>query len=483
MRRRSITSRVYLVLVPLFAMGLSVGYLVRSSLRTNSKVLIEALETKALASEVLANVLIQDDATKSILVDSVKLADQSTRKIAAYDSNVALLKVLELSSEASVRAAVAKLNSIDQEYLRPLDTTILETLFENAAKARDLYFTKYEPHRVVYEENVRHLIALTSKHAVAAEATAESNNRTSVFNIIASILFGMLVVVVVLAVRVRGLSTRLALIAAQLAEVGSTVKFAGDGVRGSSHTLATDAEELSSAVDQVGMHIDELSKQSNKAAESATKANELSDSAKKHAQGGETQVTALSTAMTELAGETKRIHEAVSVIEDLAFQTDLLALNAAVEAARAGEQGRGFAVVADAVRQLAAQSAGAAKEIAALIQSGDEKARRGIFLAAESSAALSAIVTASQETSSLVSTITDAGKTNLDSVREIQRSLQRVAVLIRQNSDLARNSANASDQTLTQIGQMELSVGELHEIIGSQADLDSSRLSKTMPKI
>jgi methyl-accepting chemotaxis protein len=138
--------------------------------------------------------------------------------------------------------------------------------------------------------------------------------------------------------------------------------------------------------------MNEIGSQTNTSAENAQQANQLSASARDAAHTGTSRMTEMIGAMGEINEAGQNISKIIKVIDEIAFQTNLLALNAAVEAARAGQHGKGFAVVAEEVRNLAARSAKAASETAALIEGSVKKTSNGTEIAKRTGEALEEIV-------------------------------------------------------------------------------------------
>ena len=135
----------------------------------------------------------------------------------------------------------------------------------------------------------------------------------------------------------------------------------------------------------------------------------------------------------------------ISVIDGIAFQTNILALNAAVEAARAGEQGRGFAVVASEVRSLAQRSAEAAKEIKGLIGASVEKVEGGSRLVADAGRTMTEIVSSVQRVSDIIGEITAASSEQSDGIGQINTSVSQLDQMTQQNSALVEESAAAAE--------------------------------------
>jgi aerotaxis receptor len=149
--------------------------------------------------------------------------------------------------------------------------------------------------------------------------------------------------------------------------------------------------------------------------------------------------------MTEINQSSKRIADIISVIDGIAFQTNILALNAAVEAARAGEQGRGFAVVAGEVRSLAKRSADAAREIKALIGASVDKVEAGTKLVDDAGRTMEDIVTQVRRVSDLIAEISSTTHEQQGGIAEIGQAIGNLDSITQQNSALVEQSAAASE--------------------------------------
>ncbi|HAV35075.1 MAG TPA: chemotaxis protein, partial [Massilia sp.] len=142
------------------------------------------------------------------------------------------------------------------------------------------------------------------------------------------------------------------------------------------------------------------------------------------------------------------------LINDIAFQTIILALNAAVEAARAGEQGRGFAVVAGEVRSLAQRSAGAAKEIKALIDDSVHKVGQGNALVGEAGQTMREVVTSVQQAATIMHDITLASRAQGGDIAQVNAAMAELDAITRQNAALVEQSASASANVAEEAAQL-----------------------------
>lgn len=201
----SLAQKFYLALVvPLLLISGVVSWVSYRSLDTNAEELAAALSLQAKTNRILPLLLMQDDASKAILIDPTQLEFFSDKKISAYDE---LKKILiELKREApsdAIRENLLQLTAIDETHLRPIDTKVLEQLFESPEKARALYFSEYEPHRLKYEKKIRELTALGAAHAETARIDMARKNTKSLLQIVLALILGIAVVAVTITVLTR----------------------------------------------------------------------------------------------------------------------------------------------------------------------------------------------------------------------------------------------------------------------------------------
>ena len=158
--------------------------------------------------------------------------------------------------------------------------------------------------------------------------------------------------------------------------------------------------------------------------------------------------------MKEINDSSRKISEIISVIDGIAFQTNILALNAAVEAARAGEQGRGFAVVASEVRSLAGRSADAAKEIKTLINASVERVEQGTILVDEAGTTMTEVVGAIRRVSDLVGEINSASNEQAAGVAQVGEAVMHMDQATQQNAALVEEMASVASSLKTQAGDL-----------------------------
>ncbi len=189
---------LFLSIIPLlFFSGGFVTYETYESLRVNALDFSSTLKFKSEANKTLPYLLMQDDATKGMLLDINQLAALSSRKISAYDSNKAILNTLKNGmNDPHVEELVNKIILLDENTLRSLDTSILELAIEDNAKAIEKYFQEYEPYRKKYEENINKLIDYVNKKAIIEERKLTKKNLKTVRLIVGSQLISVIAIII-----------------------------------------------------------------------------------------------------------------------------------------------------------------------------------------------------------------------------------------------------------------------------------------------
>jgi methyl-accepting chemotaxis protein len=231
-------------------------------------------------------------------------------------------------------------------------------------------------------------------------------------------------------------------------------------VASTSGMIATDNNALSgrtesqaSSLEETASSMEELTSTVKQNADNAKQANKLVATAADSAVKGGQVVGQVVTTMASIKDSSRKIVDIISVIDAIAFQTNILALNAAVEAARAGEQGRGFAVVAAEVRTLAQRSAAAAKEIKELINDSVQKVDTGSHLVDDAGVAMDEIVASVKRVASLMSEIAAASSEQSAGIEEINQAVMQIDGMTQQNAALveeaSRTAAGLLDQAAT----------------------------------
>jgi methyl-accepting chemotaxis protein len=218
--------------------------------------------------------------------------------------------------------------------------------------------------------------------------------------------------------------------------------------------LSQRTEEQASALEETAATMDELSSTVRNNADNAKQANQLALSASTVAQQGGAVVGEVVETMKGINDSSKKISDIISVIDGIAFQTNILALNAAVEAARAGEQGRGFAVVASEVRSLAQRSAEAAKEIKTLINASVERVEQGTVLVDKAGVTMTEIVTSIRRVADIVGEISSASSEQSSGIAQVGEAITQMDKVTQQNAALVEESAAAAESLRQQADQL-----------------------------
>ncbi|MEI8170194.1 MAG: methyl-accepting chemotaxis protein [Rhodoferax sp.] len=208
--------------------------------------------------------------------------------------------------------------------------------------------------------------------------------------------------------------------------------------------LSNRTESQASSLEQTAAASEELASTVQNNADNAHQANQLASSASEVASQGGAVVTQVVETMEAINTSSRKIVDIISVIDGIAFQTNILALNAAVEAARAGEQGRGFAVVASEVRSLAGRSAEAAREIKILISDSVEKVGVGTHQVAQAGATMQEIVTSIRRVADIVAEIASASREQSAGIAQINQAVTQLDGVTQQNAALVEETSAAS---------------------------------------
>jgi methyl-accepting chemotaxis protein len=213
--------------------------------------------------------------------------------------------------------------------------------------------------------------------------------------------------------------------------------------------LSQRTEEQASTLEETASHIEELTATVGQNAERARNASQLAVSASDVARQGGQAVGDVVATMAEISAASARINDIVSVIDGIAFQTNILALNAAVEAARAGDEGRGFAVVASEVRSLAQRSAAAAREIKGLIADSAHKVDTGSRLVAAAGGTMEEIVRSVTRVSDLLGEVSLACQEQSTGIEQVNSAVAQMDHAVQQNASLVEQAA-ASTESMKQ---------------------------------
>ncbi|WP_114969746.1 methyl-accepting chemotaxis protein [Rhodoferax ferrireducens] len=229
-----------------------------------------------------------------------------------------------------------------------------------------------------------------------------------------------------------------------------SVATASSQIASGNHDLSARTEQQASALEETASSMEQLSATVRQNADSAAMANQLARSASTVAvRGGEVVAQVVGT-MKDINDSSRRIIDIISVIDGIAFQTNILALNAAVEAARAGEQGRGFAVVASEVRSLAGRSAEAAREIKSLINASVERVAQGSVLVDQAGTTMTEVVSSIKRVTDLMGEISAASSEQSQGVSQVGEAVSQMDQVTQQNAALVEEMAAAASSLKAQ---------------------------------
>jgi len=262
-----------------------------------------------------------------------------------------------------------------------------------------------------------------------------------------SILYGM-----------KAMQQRLADTIGEIRRSADTIATASSEIASGNMDLSARTESQASALEQTAASMEQLTSTVNQNTDNAVQANQLVQSASAVAEKGGKVVSQVVQTMETINASATRIVDIISVIDGIAFQTNILALNAAVEAARAGEQGRGFAVVASEVRNLAQRSAGAAKEIKELINASVDSIGAGSALVAEAGATMEQVVASVSRVTQIMSAITEASHEQSTGIGHVNMAITEMDSVTQQNAALVEQAAAAA-------GSMQEQAGMLAELV------------------
>jgi methyl-accepting chemotaxis protein len=239
-------------------------------------------------------------------------------------------------------------------------------------------------------------------------------------------------------------------VVANVRQGSESVSTASAEIASGNHDLSARTESQASALEETAASMEELSSTVKQNADNARQANQLAQNASTVAvRGGEVVAQVVDT-MKHINDSSKRIFDIISVIDGIAFQTNILALNAAVEAARAGEQGRGFAVVASEVRSLAGRSAEAAKEIKSLIGASVERVEHGNVLVEQAGVTMTEVVGSIRRVTDIMGEISAASSEQSAGVSQVGEAVMQMDQVTQQNAALVEEMAAAASSLQTQ---------------------------------
>lgn len=242
-------------------------------------------------------------------------------------------------------------------------------------------------------------------------------------------------------------------VASSLLSVSSSsqsVSTASSQISAGNEDLSARTEEQAASLEQTAASMSELSETVRQTAENTGMASQLSQNARKLSEDSSVKVDAMMGTMSDIRNSSAKITDIISLIEGIAFQTNILALNAAVEAARAGEQGRGFAVVAGEVRNLAQRSSASAREIKELIESSIKFVEKGAGQADEVGQNMGDMNEAISQVADLVNEIAAAAHEQMQGIGQVHQAVNQMDDVTQQNAALVQEASAASHSLMEQ---------------------------------
>ena len=494
-----ISTRLIILISLLSLMLIGIGTLGLVGINMSNNALKTVYEDRTVAMGQLSDVQHQILLNRLAIANSVldPTPETLTKSIAYIETNIVTIQktwdAYMATTLTAEEAVIAKKFNADrtrfiQEGLQPAETALRTS---DIAGAHRLILEKIRPLVAPVEVGIETLMAIQLKEAKieydAAAARYTTIQACSIFAIVAGVLFAALLGWSL----IRGISRSLkealevanavaqgdlshtirldsqdevgqvlhALSAMQtsLAQVVTTVRQSSEGVATASaeiaqgnHDLSSRTESQASALEETAASMEQLSATVRQNADSSHQANQLAISASSMAVQGGGVVAQVVETMKDINDSSKKIADIISVIEGIAFQTNILALNAAVEAARAGEQGRGFAVVASEVRALAGRSDEAAKEIKSLINTSVERVAQGTALVDLAGSTMTEVVSNIKRVTDLMGEISAANREQSQGVAQVSEAVTHMDQVTQQNAALVEEMAAAASSLKSQ---------------------------------
>jgi methyl-accepting chemotaxis protein len=257
----------------------------------------------------------------------------------------------------------------------------------------------------------------------------------------------------------RDMSAKLATTVSHIRAGAQAISSAASQIAIGNTDLSSRTEQQAASLEETAASMEQLASTVKQNADNARQANQLAASASDVAMRGGAAVSEVVGTMNEIAASSRKISEIVSVIDGIAFQTNILALNAAVEAARAGEQGKGFAVVAGEVRTLAQRSAQAAKEIKVLIEDSVGKVNIGSNQVERAGSTMQEIVASVKRVTDIMGEIATASEEQAGGIDQINRAVSQMDEVTQQNATLVEEATTAAGTLQDEADRLMRSVG------------------------
>jgi len=375
-------------------------------------------------------------------------------------------------------SALAAIKSIQEKFkLLYLDTQILEkSVIEGHTNTR-IHAEQHQGDFKIMVERINSTLDTTAQAALSLEADHHAVNKQILMNYVEEIQ------AIVMAAKNNNLTLRIPMsgktgeigllcnslnelldsmeeIISQIKDASETINTATKEISIGNADLSQRTEEQAASLEETASSMEELASTVKQNAENAKQANLSAITASEVALRGGKAIKDVVATMVNINNSASKIEDIVSVIDGIAFQTNILALNAAVEAARAGEQGRGFAVVAAEVRNLAQRSASAAKEIKGLIGASVKNTAQGYDQVEKAGQTMEEIVISTQRVSDIIAEITAASLEQSSGIDQVNNAVGQMDSVTQQNAALVEQAAAAAESLMEQSNMLSQSVSQ-----------------------
>lgn len=432
-------------------------------------------------SRLMREVLILDD-EKQIRQAIVQSREGMVKRQAAYEN------LQKQAISAREKELFAVITAASAAYAQPEEAFLQQAEKADFSTAKDILLERTRPAQIKYIDALRQFsqyhIEMSNLEASSTNAAYQTTGSVilglSIFAVLSAVLAALLVIrnltrqlggepmyvaQVVGSIAAGNLMTEVTLVRGddhsllagishmqeslrntvlQIKDSSATISRATHEIAQGNGDLSGRTEQQASSLQQTASSMVQLTGTVKQNADNAQQANQLAESAQKVAQQGGAVVAQVVETMGAINESSRKIVDIISVIDGIAFQTNILALNAAVEAARAGEQGRGFAVVATEVRNLAQRSANAAREIKALISHSVEQVGVGARLVDQAGATMAEIVDSVRQVSAIINDISHASREQTTGIEQINQAITQMDDVTQQNAALVEQAAGAA---------------------------------------
>ena len=270
---------------------------------------------------------------------------------------------------------------------------------------------------------------------------------------------------------------RLATLTLEINRVAEQIYLASNQIADGNENLSQRTESQASTLEQTSASLEELTTTVQRNAESASDADNLTQDSARVAESGRVAMKRVAATMAEIETSAAKIGDIISLMDNIAFQTNILALNAAVEAARAGEQGRGFAVVAAEVRSLAHHSANAAKQFKSLVVQTREKVSAGVVSVDDTLKTIQKSLTGIQRVAALMSGIASASREQSEGIAQVNRGVLEMDDANQQNAAMVEQATAATESLRGQASILVTAVGRFN--VGKRPSPTSATLGSS----